>query len=187
MLGRSGSIARPHAAAAGHCRPPYGAGVGRCRSMSRQQAAARAAKEGNLPIRGKNPSIRCGSRKTPALAERRMRAAVRRCRCRPAAAAEEQASAGAAKEGNLPIRGKNPSIRCGSRKRPSLAERRMRAAGTTAVSSHDDTTPHHATRHRTTPPSCRTPHRCRASHCAGAILHELSAGEGDTEFAVIPA
>ena len=31
------------------------------------------------------------------------------------------------------------------------------------------------------------PRRCRISYRAGAILHELSAGEGDTELAVIPA
>ena len=42
-------------------------------------------------------------------------------------------------------------------------------------------TPHHVAQHH------KTPRRCRISHRAGAILYELSAGEGDTEFAIISA
>ena len=77
----------------------------------------------------------------------------------------------------------------------------MRAAGTTAASSYDQTactTPHHTipdltALHHTAPhrvmsrSATPSPRRCRISYRAGAILHEFSAGEGDTEFAVIPA
>ena len=47
---------------------------------------------------------------------------------------------------------------------------------------------HHTAPHRVMSRSATpSPRRCRISNRAGAILHELSAGEGDTELAVIPA